>query len=349
MRTVFKSLFVLLPVAAIMAGCASRQTPQELADARALYKRAASGPAATYDPAALHVARQSLVQAENFYREHPDSQASRDMAYIAARRAQLAEVRAHTAMAQAAARDSEQRAQELSRSQLQSAQQKLESARSQLAQMQADKQRAEERARDLQQKLSQVAAVKQDERGTVLTLSGSVLFAHGSSNLLASAKDRLDQVAAALIDSSETTPITIQGFTDSTGSDQKNLQLSQARAEAVRDYLASKGVSQDLIQAEGMGESNPVASNQTAEGRANNRRVEIIVGGSGSQPGVMGSQRGQPSGGGINQGDQKETEKVTPKGTEKTPKGTEKTPKGTEKTPKGTDKESPSPKSPPPK
>ena len=71
--------------------------------------------------------------------------------------------------------------------------------------------------------------------------------------------------------------ITIIGHTDSAGSDAANQKLSEARAEAVRTYLVSQGIPADHVKSEGAGESQPVADNKTPEGRANNRRVEIIL------------------------------------------------------------------------
>ena len=71
--------------------------------------------------------------------------------------------------------------------------------------------------------------------------------------------------------------IKVEGYTDSRGADDMNLKLSQQRAEAVRNYLVSRGVKGERISAEGKGEQSPIASNDTAEGRANNRRVEIVV------------------------------------------------------------------------
>jgi OOP family OmpA-OmpF porin len=69
----------------------------------------------------------------------------------------------------------------------------------------------------------------------------------------------------------------VQGYTDSRGSDALNQDLSQRRAEAVRAYLVRRGVPSDRITAQGMGASNPIADNDTAEGRADNRRVELVV------------------------------------------------------------------------
>jgi outer membrane protein OmpA-like peptidoglycan-associated protein len=110
----------------------------------------------------------------------------------------------------------------------------------------------------------------------VITLSGSVLFASNQSTLLPEARTRLDQVAAVLLTTRER-HITIEGHTDSQGTDSHNMDLSQRRADSVRNYLVQKEYGSDLIQANGMGEGRPIADNTNAEGRANNRRVEIII------------------------------------------------------------------------
>ena len=77
-------------------------------------------------------------------------------------------------------------------------------------------------------------------------------------------------------------PIVVEGYTDSVGSESANLKLSQDRADAVRNFLVSKGLPSDKLTAVGRGKSNPVAGNDTADGRANNRRVELVVAGGGA-------------------------------------------------------------------
>ncbi len=146
------------------------------------------------------------------------------------------------------------------------------------ARLDADKRSADSdaRAKAAQDALAKLAAVKEDDRGMVITLSGSVLFPSDQSSLLPDAQTRLDQVAAALMATKERN-IVIEGHTDSRGSETHNLDLSQRRAESVRSYLVSKGYESDRVQAHGIGKGRPATSNDTAEGRANNRRVEIIV------------------------------------------------------------------------
>ncbi|WP_426756420.1 OmpA family protein [Myxococcus sp. Y35] len=117
--------------------------------------------------------------------------------------------------------------------------------------------------------------VREEPRGLVLTLSGQVLFASNAVDLLPAARERLTEVATAL--KASDSALVIEGHTDSLGSDAMNEALSYERAERVREFLVSQGVSRDRIEVRGLGEYRPIANNSTPEGRANNRRVEIIV------------------------------------------------------------------------
>ncbi len=111
----------------------------------------------------------------------------------------------------------------------------------------------------------------------VITLSGSVLFATDQATLLPTATQKLNDVADALIKGNPDANITIEGHTDSQGTLQHNMELSQRRAEAVKAQLVSRGVAADRIKTVGVGPDRPLADNKSPEGRANNRRVEIIV------------------------------------------------------------------------
>src|SRR5690606_20166035 len=124
--------------------------------------------------------------------------------------------------------------------------------------------------------LKEIGDIKEEKRGVVITLSGSVLFASGKHELLPIAKDRLDEVAKALADQGYK-KIVVEGHTDSVGAESVNEALSLKRANSVREHLVSKGIEGAKITAVGLGESRPVAPNDTPEGRANNRRVELVV------------------------------------------------------------------------
>lgn len=104
----------------------------------------------------------------------------------------------------------------------------------------------------------------------------NIFFATGSAKLLPKSFKSLDEVAALLV-ADESLMINIDGHTDSTGTVEKNVVLSESRANSVKEYLATKGVAESRMTATGYGPEKPVASNKTAAGRAKNRRVELIV------------------------------------------------------------------------
>jgi outer membrane protein OmpA-like peptidoglycan-associated protein len=110
----------------------------------------------------------------------------------------------------------------------------------------------------------------------ILNMPGNVTFATDSSNISANFYAVLDSVAL-VINEFEKTYVDVTGHTDSTGSDSYNMQLSVARAGSVARYLESRSVLPQRISTQGLGESRPIASNDNAEGRALNRRVEIVL------------------------------------------------------------------------
>lgn len=282
---------LLISASLLFAGCAAT-IPRELRDARSAYNQAAEDPATLQKtPAKLYEAREALTVAERSFNEDGDTAETRDRAYIALRKAQLATVLARTevqreraAHAKDAAREARdekaaQTQEELARTKAALAAEQTESAAAQ-QQLEAERARrdeAERRATQAINALAKVASVKQETRGTVVTLSGSVLFASGKSKLLPAASSRLRQVADALVAGDPDSTFVVEGHTDSTGSPDRNQRLSEDRARAVRDFLVSRGVPADRIEAQGMGSTQPVADNSTPEGRANNRRVEIVI------------------------------------------------------------------------
>jgi outer membrane protein OmpA-like peptidoglycan-associated protein len=257
-----RSLCTCLVFSVCLLGCASTP-PKELVDARSAYQKSANGPAARYSPAELHTAQESLKLAESSFEDDGDSDVTRDQAYMALRQTQLADTQARIVQNQASLEASKERAEQLRVTQLADAQK-------QLADEAARRKAAEE-------SLAQLAQVKQEERGTVITLSGSVLFSSDKAELLPEAQQRLAEVARALNSQSPNAQIVIEGHSDGKGSKSYNLELSARRAEAVRSYLVSQGITSNRISSQGLGFSHPVSDNKTAEGRANNRRVEIVV------------------------------------------------------------------------
>lgn len=275
-------ILILSAFAGLLGSCAAT-APNELVNAREAYRRASTGMTASVAPAELHVAKLALEKAERNFLESPESYQTRDLSYVAERKSQLAEATASITVeqnkqAKANATFQTEQGKMLSdtKQALTASENSGEKTEEQLAQEKAARIAAEKRTADALAALAALAAVKEEPRGTVITLSGSVLFASGKTTLLPAALSRLDQVAAVLLENSMRN-ILVEGHTDSQGSDSFNMGLSQGRADAVRNYLVQRGYQGNLIVAHGLGEGQPVSENDNADGRANNRRVEIVI------------------------------------------------------------------------
>lgn len=110
----------------------------------------------------------------------------------------------------------------------------------------------------------------------VILNESTVNFNFDSAELTSTAKGNLDKIAKIFIDNPKTL-ITLYGYTDSVGKDEYNMKLSRSRANAVKSYLGTKGIGVKRITAQGMGEADPIASNDTKDGQAKNRRVEFGI------------------------------------------------------------------------
>jgi outer membrane protein OmpA-like peptidoglycan-associated protein len=263
---------IAVSLSALLVACGTAAVPQELLDARAAYAEAAKGPAADLAPAQLDTAKQSLDGAQRSFDADGPSQATKDLAYVAQRRAELAAAEGGREKAERkrAAADKD-----LKNTQAQGLE-NYQKTKEALAAEKVARAEAERKAAIALASLNEIAKVKEESRGVVITLSGSVLFATGKSDLLPIAQEKLNQVAKALTDQGFKA-IVVQGYTDSVGSASDNDRLSLRRAQSVRDYLVTRGVPSEKATAEGKGSNNPVADNKTADGRAENRRVEIVV------------------------------------------------------------------------
>jgi len=314
------SIIALIAASVATVACGSTAPSPELMSARDAYDRARRSDAARYEPDSVLAAKQALQVAERAHEDSPRSTEEKSYAYVARRRAELAMVQGTTARERAEKQRSEQDyvavQEELrtkTQAELAATQSRVQNLNNQLerqtervavAQNETERERkarleAEARAQRALESLHQIAQVKEESRGTVITLSGQVLFVTGKAELLPAARDKLTEVAKAINDSGDERPITVEGHTDSRGNENMNQQLSQARAQSVRDYLVTLGVKPDRIKAVGRGEAQPVASNDNPEGRANNRRVEIIIGGAaGSRSGSTPGQTMTPASGG---------------------------------------------------
>jgi outer membrane protein OmpA-like peptidoglycan-associated protein len=272
-------------------GCAAAMPPQDLVNARTAYDRASKGPAPAFNPADLHTAKEQLDVAEAAFRDDGDTQNTRDQAYVAVRKTELAETVARTKQANQSAEGvvsamHEDQKKTVARTSAELGQTKAQVAAQNVAlaaqgvalkDEKARREEAEKRAAQAAADLAKFATVKQEARGMVITLSGSVLFASAKADLLPAAQMKLNEVATALIKEDPISKMVVEGHTDSQGPAAYNQELSQRRAQVVRDYLVTRGIASDRITAQGFGPTRSVADNASPEGRANNRRVEIVV------------------------------------------------------------------------
>ncbi|WP_431102429.1 OmpA family protein [Roseateles noduli] len=262
-----------------LAACSSVPVPHAgLEAAKRDYAQASSDPnTSRYAATELAKARESLDRADFAWRERKDPSELDSAATIASQRAQtainLGSARAADAKVESAGLERERLRAEVRTRQAQVAQGQAQVAQGQAATAEAAAMAASERANRLQRELAEIQA-KPTPQGLVVMLQ-DVLFDTGKATLKEGAYSRLDTLSSALRNHPERR-ILIEGFTDSTGSAESNLTLSRARAESVRDALAKRGVEAGRIDVRGNGEARPVASNDTAAGRQQNRRVEIV-------------------------------------------------------------------------
>jgi outer membrane protein OmpA-like peptidoglycan-associated protein len=249
-------------LAACLAACGgSVATTPQLVDARRAYDHAEDSPARTRAPGDLAEAHAALERAENAHDQDPGSEQEANLARRATRKALHAQMHGEELAA--------------NRTELAA---KTEPPRPVAVEREARAPRSsDEHANAALQSLAQVANVKEESRGVVITMSGSLLFPSGDRDVSPIANQSMDQVAHALAQQPDDATFDIEGYTDSTGSERENKVLSEKRAQAVADRLTQAGIAASRIQVEGRGEAEPIADNATAEGRAANRRVEIVV------------------------------------------------------------------------
>jgi len=287
---------------------AVKQKAQEDAQAKisAEKKAAEDREAQARADAAAQAQRRQQAEQERQQAEQAKAEAERmkqeaqQAAQEAARQQQQAEVARQAALAQQQA--AENQAQQAAQARA-AAEAETEKARQAAAKAEAEK--AQLRAQLLQQ-FNAVLQTRDSARGLIVNMS-DVLFDTGSADLKPGAREKLAKISGILLAHPGLT-LQVEGHTDSVGTDELNMELSGRRADAVRDYLAQQGVPASSITAKGFGKTQPVASNDTAEGRQRNRRVELVVNGdaigksaSGAAPGSTpgGNSGANPAGGNL--------------------------------------------------
>ncbi len=264
---------------ALLAACASTPLPNSaLEDARAEYRTAAADPlVAATAPNELTRAQQEIANGDAAYNAKKDTATVDHFAYLAHQRTQAAIQAAQAVRSDRLAAEAQtQRDRIVLASRTREAEQAKASA--DRAKMDADAARmaalaSQQQASALQDQLAALQA-KQTDRGMVLTI-GDVLFDTGRATLKPGAMRTIDDLAAFMQQHPER-KVLVEGYTDSVGSDAMNQELSERRAGAVRDALALRNVSSDRVVIHGLGERYPVASNDNAAGRQQNRRVEVV-------------------------------------------------------------------------
>lgn len=280
MRTPFRSpplAACLAPLSAAVLALtlsACHTTPPrsaQLDQARQTFQAASASPdVAGGAPLELERARKALFQAETAWADRHDEKETAHLAYLATQQTQVA---VNVGMQHAADNMVTAAGSERDKVQIQASAQEAQQAKASAQSANASAQAANARANELEQELKELAG-KQTNRGLVVVLQ-DVLFDVGQADLKSGAQARIDRLASVLKNHPER-QVHIEGFTDSTGSDELNQGLSERRAQAVKDALTGKGVEASRIDTHGYGKERPVASNKTAAGRQQNRRVEVV-------------------------------------------------------------------------
>src|SRR5215831_3372165 len=247
---------------------------EQLANERAAAAQREADERAKADRAAeqARLEQQRRAQAEADRRAAEDAQRKADEAA-----ARATQERAAADAARAAAVEQQKVLQtqaEQARLNVQAAERARLDAEQQRQQAEAEKAQLRER---LRQQLNAILETQETARGLIVNIS-DVLFDFNKYTLQPGAREKMAKVSGILL-AYPGLKIQLEGHTDSIGTDEYNMKLSQQRADAVRDYLISQGVPASTVSALGMGKANPVASNDTAAGRQRNRRVDMVVSG----------------------------------------------------------------------
>ena len=288
-----KTTVLFFALTAALGGCASTPaTVPELENARAEVQSATADPLAQEAAGvAVKKAEENLQTAEQLFAKHAPLVDIKHQAFIAARYAQIAQAQTKEAhsrkevaageaernrvLLEARTRQADQAVAQTAAARAQTAQAQSETARAQVqqAQSEAERDQALADANKLRDEMNALQAIP-TERGMVLTL-GDVLFDTARATLKPGAAAKIDRLADFL-KAHTSYDLLVEGHADSQGSDEYNLNLSAQRAMAVQAALVARDVDSRRVRTKGLGEEFPVASNDDAAGRQQNRRVEVV-------------------------------------------------------------------------
>jgi outer membrane protein OmpA-like peptidoglycan-associated protein len=286
-----KTPIVTTVAAVLLAACAAAPLkPDGAAEARNELTQLQSDPnLATRAPLAMKDADTAVRAAEQ---PQADGELGAYRVYLADRKVEIARAEAETSFAEdqraalsaqrerarldARTREADAAKGQVATARAEGAEQKAaaDQARSEADAAQLDAVNSQQQAAELQRQID-VLQAKPTDRGLVVTL-GDVLFASGRADLKTGATGNLNKLIAFLNKYPDRT-VAIEGYTDSIGGEDYNQGLSERRADSVKSYLAGQGIDSRRLTASGMGESDPVAGNDSATGRQQNRRVEVII------------------------------------------------------------------------
>ena len=251
--------------ASLLVGCASKEKHADLVKAEEAYESARSEEkVARYARDELNRAEQRLQAAQAAWDKDGDEEEVGHLSYLVTQQVEIARATAGRGEAEDVVGKAEEQRQQI----------RMQARNRQIEQAELRAQSAEQRAQQLEKELQDLNA-KQTNRGVEITL-GDVLFDTGSAVLKPQGVRSVQKLAQYLADNPQRR-VLVEGFTDSVGSETFNEQLSQRRADSVRDVLLRNGINGDRIETLGYGEAFPVASNADSGGRQLNRRVEVII------------------------------------------------------------------------
>ncbi len=302
------------------------RSPLELYEAENAVQIADAAGASKYAADTMHTAKVALKNAEDIDANHNERKEAITFAREAVQSAEdariitIRKIKAEDDAAQVAARQNaeqaaaqsqavaEQQAQARAQADAEAAAAKAQAEKARLAQQQAEQAanqaksqadqaiaQAEQARERLKDQLNQVLQTKETARGLIVNMS-DVLFDFNKYTLKPEAREKLAKVSGILL-AYPGLKLQVEGYTDNIGTDEYNQKLSEQRADGVRDYLVTQSVKDNNVSAAGYGKSSPIADNSTAAGRAQNRRVELVVSGDaiGVQERAPGSQPGAAS------------------------------------------------------
>jgi outer membrane protein OmpA-like peptidoglycan-associated protein len=271
-RDTRRDALVSLFAAFALLSCATPDPPRVLVDAEHAYRAAAKDPAVEKNaPVELYEAKKDLDRAHDLFAEDSEDPEIEHRAFVAQHRIEIARELASQRVAETEAKAL---ARERDRVVLEARERQVDLARIEAERAREREREAARRATELEKQIEELQAKKTD-RGLVITL-GDVLFDFNRADLKTGARNNLSRLVSFLREH-EDRDVLVEGHTDALGPEDYNQSLSRRRAEAVRLFLVDSGVSPSRSVARGFGESRPVASNDTDEGRQQNRRVEIVI------------------------------------------------------------------------